>query len=235
MEQLQTLETYIINSKRSVTFISIYVFGGTLLTIISTIKFHSLPLSLISLFIFWICPFIFQKQFRSLFTRKATVQFCEKLFSIEIFDRKTGELVSRDENRFEEIKSFKALNSSKDDSSYLKINFKNGSKVAYTFLGQGKTGGETDITKLMVNYVHSYNDSQIEDEKITLIPNLFASRAGSYYLAVLTILLITAILFQATYKPKTIPYTLFAGIVIYLQILAQRKRDLSDLENFKKR
>lgn len=235
MEPLQIVDTHVIDAKKSLIFIIVYVFGGTLLTIISAVKFHSLLLSLILLFIFWLCPFLFKKQFRKFFTRKATVKFSSDYFSVEIFNRKTEELEHTDNNRFGEIESFKAINSTKDDSSFLKINFKNGNKAAYTFLGQGKRDSKTDITNLVVNYIHSYNSAQSESKKITLAPNLFASKAGTFYIAGLTVLLIIALSLQLIYKPKTIPFTLFAGIFLYIQIIAQRKRDVRDLEDFNKK
>jgi hypothetical protein len=235
MRPLQIVDTHVIDAKKSLIFIIVYVFGGTLLTIISAVKFHSLLLSLILLFIFWACPFLFQKQFRKYFTRKATVKFCSDYFSVEIFNRKTEKLEHTGNNRFGEIKSFKVINSTKDDSSFLKINFKNGNKAAYTFLGQGKNDSNTDITNLVVNYIHSYNGAQSETEKITLAPNLFASKVGTFYIAGLTILLIVALSLQLIYKPKTIPFTLFAGIFLYVQIIAQRKRDVKDFEDFNKK
>jgi hypothetical protein len=236
MEESQTIYTSIINAKRFFISMLLVIGIGTCLTIIIAIKLHSIIVIPIGIFIFWICPtLLFQKKFRNSFTRKATVKFSSDYFSVEIFNRKTEELEHTDNNRLSEIKSFKAINSTKDDSSFLKINFKNGNKAAYTFLGQGKNDSNTDITNLVVNYIHSYNSTQSESEKITLAPNLFASKAGTFYIAGLTILLIIALSLQLIYKPKTIPFTLFAGIFLYIQIIAQRKRDVRDLEDFNKK
>lgn len=233
MEESQTIYTSIVNAKRFFISMLLVVGIGTCLTIILAIKLHSIIVIPVGIFIFWICPTVlFQKKFRKFFTRKATVKFDPDYFSVEIFNRKTEELETTDNNDFSEIKSFKIINSAKDDSSFLKINFKNGNNVAYTFLGQGKVGSRTDITELVVNYIHSYNNAQNGKGKIILAPNLFTSKAGTFYIAAITILLIIALSLQLIYKPKTIPYTLLAGIFLYIQIIAQRKRDVRDLENF---
>jgi hypothetical protein len=235
MEETNTINTSVLSAKGFFIAMLLVIGIGTCLTIVISIKLHNIILIPVGIFIFWICPtLLFQKKFRNYFTRKATVKFSPEYFSVEIFNRKTNELETIDNNNFSEIKSFKAINSAKDDSSFLKINFKNENKVSYTFLGQGKADRTTDITKLFVNYIHSFNNIQTGSEKITLAPNLFASKAGTFYIAALTILLIIALSLQIIYKPKTIPFTLFAGIFLYIQIIAQRKRDVRDLEDFNK-
>jgi hypothetical protein len=153
MEEVQTIYTSIIKAKRFFIFMLIGISAGTFLTIIVAMRLNSVIIIPIGIFIFWICPtLLFQKNLRKFFTKKATIKFSKEYFSVEIFNRKTEESEYIANNNFSEIISFRAINSTKDDSSFLKINFKNGNKIAYTFLEQHKIGSTTDVTELLINY-----------------------------------------------------------------------------------
>ena len=237
MEQPQKIDTRIINAKSFFIFMLICMGTGTFLTMLIAMTFRHFAIIIIGIFIFSICPtLIFQKKLRKLFTRRAEVIFCKGSFTVKFYNRKTDELERKDENIFDEIKSFKAINSTKDDSSFLKLVFKNEKSVVYTFLEQQSDGDKmTNIIELVNIRIRAFNAEESESFKIALSPNLFASKAGTYYIAVLTALLTIVFTLQIVYKPKTIPITLFAGAFLYLQIIAQRKRDVTDLENFNKK
>jgi uncharacterized membrane protein len=68
---------------------------------------------------------------------------------------------------------------------------------------------------------------------ITLTPNLFASKAGQYYIIGLTVLMIVAIIIQLIYNPKTILFSLLIGVFFYLRIIGQRKKDIEQYEKMK--
>lgn len=234
MEESKTIYTSVINIKHFFVSMLLVVSIGTALTILIAMRFHSEIVIPIGILIFWLGPALFfQNQLRKPFTKKATLNFRNDCISVGIFNKKNGELEQSNKIRFDEIKSFKAMNSTKDDSSFLKINFKNGSKLSYTFLQQSKENTKSSITSLVAEYIHLYN-IQNENKTIILAPSFFASKVGTYCIAGLTIILIAAVLLQTIYKPKTIPFTLFAGAILYLQIITQRKRDIRDMENFNK-
>jgi hypothetical protein len=54
------------------------------------------------------------------------------------------------------------------------------------------------------------------------------------YIAILTFMLIGLVIYQIIYIPKSIPISIFASLVLTLQIISQRKRDLKDLNDFKR-
>jgi 1,4-dihydroxy-2-naphthoate octaprenyltransferase len=80
---------------------------------------------------------------------------------------------------------------------------------------------------MVFKYINNYNDAlDNKNDKIVLIPNLFATKAGRNLILGLSILLFICLVVQIIYVPKSIPALLFTGISFYLIILAQRKKDI---------
>ena len=181
----------------------------------------------IEIFIFWICPLLFQNQFRKSFIKNANFCFSDEVLNIEILDRETDELERVDKIHYCDVECFRAIDSSKDDSSFLKIIFKNGDYFAYTILGQRKLKTTINITDMVFRYFDSYNDLQEDkDYRITILPNLFATKLGHNLIIWLSILLLVALIFQIIYLPKSIPASLLIGLSFYFIILGQRKKDI---------
>ena len=134
---------------------------------------------------------LFIKQWRKMFSQKAIVEFNEDFFSVVLCNRK---IEKKNEYKFSDIISYKTTDSAKDDSSFLKLNFINGSKVYYTFLEQDIDEKQC-ITWNVCKYIQSYNDTRNDtDRKIILTPNLFATKTGRNYIIGLSILLFTTII-----------------------------------------
>jgi len=230
MNKMDPIDTVIINSQKYALFILLYLILGTALTMYLYWMSREISILFVGFAIFWVCPGVFQKFFRQKFTRKVIIVFSGDSFSIGHLSKETDEIEKKDENRYEEIKSFRALNSSKDDSSFLRVNFRNWNTAKYSFLGQGEGVGQVDITEKVFDGVISYNASHNEADRIVLMPNFFATKAGKYSIIILTTLLIAAIVVQIIFKPQTIPFSLFGGFVLYLLIIAQRKKDVEQLK-----
>ena len=233
LESNQTITTSIIKARSFFLFMLVIVLLGTGITLILTwVSRIFIP---IGLFIFWIGPLLlFQKKLRGPFLKKITLNFFASKIEFEIYNFVNNDLEKKFESLFDQIDSFKIINSQKDDSSFLKISFKDKTNIAYTFVGQSNEGKSTDITELFMQYIHQYNRDHSEQEKITLMPSFFGTRAGSVIIFILVSVFICLIIYQIIYIPKSIPLTIFGSIFLLLNIIFQRKRDLRDLNDFNK-
>ncbi len=208
------------------------MFGGVFLTIFAAIKLHHTFIILLGVFIFVVSPFLFQKRFRKGFSENVKVSFYSDYFSIDFREINTDAILKTDVNRFDQIKFFKVYDSMKNDFSSLKLIFSNNTKVSYTFSNQRNDGSCTDINVLVRNYIKAYNSTKPSETKINIIPNLFATTAGLYFIAILVAVMITTLAFEIIYKLKTIPFSLIVFALIYIQFLAMRKIDIRDRNNF---
>jgi len=82
---------------------------------------HLFVIVWIGLAVFWVFPLLFQRYYRKRFTRKAVLSFFDDLFQIEIFDKENNQPEKTEKFNYNEIQSFRVFDSSKDDSSSLKI------------------------------------------------------------------------------------------------------------------
>jgi len=233
MEPSKTVRTTVINARYFASFLVVFIFAGVLLTGFLTLKLRMPYLPFIGVAIVFSAPMVFEKKFRSRFIKNALLEFFPDHFTVELTHPRTGAILRKDENDLNRITSFKALDSVKNDSSFLKLRFADGRSVSYTFLGQGQGDEKDDIIEIVGQYIHAYNERQDELGKITYMPPLFASKGGLYMIWGLTFLLAGAVLVELIYKPKAILYTLLPGICPYLVLVLQRKRDMDRYERMK--
>src|ERR1700760_396908 len=105
------LKTTIINGKSFFLFISAYLILGTLLTMWVAWKLHFFAIVWAGIFIFWVCPFLFQRLFRANFTRSVILSFSENLLIIGVVNKKSNNLEETREIKFSDIQSFRAIDS----------------------------------------------------------------------------------------------------------------------------
>jgi hypothetical protein len=179
--------------------------------------------------ILWLLPFILQNKFRKPFSKRAAIRFDDNGIFIQV-SKFGGDVIEKtDDNLFADISSFRVMDSSKDDSSFLRLIFKDGTSKKYTFLGQGKSDSKQDVSELTFEYVNNYNDKQDAYNKIQFTPNLFATKLGQILITLLTILVIVSLIVQISKKPKTIPFTILTSLAFYFIIIAQRKKDIEQM------
>ena len=233
MEESNEIEAVKLKVAASALFMLFFILLGILLTVLLlSVSFNQIYLFL-GVFISAFFPaFIFKKQLRKNFMNKVVIKCSSGCISIDIYNRKTEELDRTEVIAFNQVKSFRIWISQKDNSCFLKVNFKNGSKISYTFLNDTKKVNNIMVEDALFKTFKNYNDSQNEDSHIYLIPNFFATKVGSFCIAVLTILIILTFIFEAIYKPKAIIFTMLGSGSLYLVIIAQRRQDLKDLDNF---
>ncbi len=229
----QEINTLVINNKNFILFISLYMIVGTLFTSFLAIELKNTIIIWVGIFIFLVLPFIFKNKFRNIFSKKASLLFEESRLTIELFDFKTEDSLIKENIKYSDIKSFRGINSSKDDSAFIKLFLKNGDSVNYTFLNQGKASNETDVIENLFTFINLYNANLKQEEKIVLIPNFFATSRGRGFIIALAILLAIAIALQFLFIPKAIPISLFSGFIFFLIIIAQSKIDNAQIKKLK--
>jgi hypothetical protein len=236
MEESKDLNATIIKSTAYFFFMLLCISTGSLLTILLVFITYNKFYAFIGMFISIFFPgFIFKKQLRKPFINRVDIKCSSETISVEIYNRKTQELEKTDVIELNQVKCFKLWASVKDDACSFKVNFKNGDKISYMFLNDTKNVKKVKVEDVLSKYLKDYNNSQNEDSYISMSPNLFASRLGSFYITMLTLLFVGALIFEAMYKPKAIIFTLLGSGFLYFIIIAQRKQELQDLENFNKK
>ncbi|MDP4211979.1 MAG: hypothetical protein Q8918_08125 [Bacteroidota bacterium] len=236
MQEEKTVHALIINSTGFFLTLLGFLIFGTLVTIICTFRFsfhyhYIVPFG--GLILFWILlPLIFLKRVKKSFSRKVAVRFYEDHISVDIFNGLNGDLEKTDDTYFNTLKAIRIFNSAKDDSSRLSLYFKTSEEKRYAFWEQNAEDGEAGITDLVADRIIAYNANQDEAGRIQYMPGLFASKKGTLYIILLSLLLLVIFALQVISKATAIPFTFFAGIILYLQIIMQRKRDKKDMEKF---
>jgi hypothetical protein len=231
MKQTQ-IEAILINNKKYSIFLVVFFLGGVGLALGLSIALSSFVIGSIGIFAVFISPVIFGKFLKAAFIKNAMLRFDNDHFSVDQINRKTGIVDIHDDFKYEEIASFKAADSAKDDSAFVKLFLNDGRTAYYTFLEQGKAD-DKDVAKVLSDFILAYNETRQQGEKITPVPMLLASKKAKYYIIGLTVLLMAVIIIQLIYHPKSIPISLFSGAILYLLLLAQRKRDLEQFNKMK--
>jgi hypothetical protein len=229
----KAIDTEIItNYKKFIIFVFIFIFGGVTLTGYLFQTTHSLAFLFIGIFAFLVFPFIFKKTFRKRFSQSVSVSFLDNLFSIEFKDSITDDFVRNEIHTFSDIKYFRTWDSSKNDFSTLKLIFKDGSKINYTFSGQKNDGiCETDINWLFRNVVETYNTSRKKEEKIKIIPSFFSTKTALYLGLILTFAMTVVTIYFGIQKPKTLIVSIgFIGI--FFQMVAMREKAIKENNKF---
>lgn len=228
MNEAEILEVKIINVKKYMILVFFYVIGGSLGLFLLALHLRIPSLMLIGLFAFIILPVVFLKTFRKAFVRNSVISFHDASFSIQLFNRKTEGKEEEHEYHYLDIKSYMTTEQVRDHSSSLKLYLKNGSKVEYTFVEQ-RYNNESDVIYKFAKQVKIYNAHNSGQSEIKYHPNLFATTIGGYLIAILGVCWIGLILFFVIYKHKALAPTTIGGILLFVQILFQRKRDLDKI------
>ena len=226
------INTLLINRVKYSIFLCIYLGGLILASVLISIDLRTIVPFYFCAGLPIIILLILEKKVRNYFTKKASILLFDDKLTIKLFDRKTDELYNAQEFEFCEINSFRAQDSSKDDSFVLNINLVNGKKFSYIFLGQGMGKGEINFTDVLFNSINNYNRKQ-EQHKINLIPNFFASKTGRVSIFFLSFLLIVSIIIQIMYKPQTLLLSIIPGASLFLIILIQSRKDKQMMRRLK--
>jgi hypothetical protein len=235
MKQPFTIELPILRSQKLLLFgliFFIFSIAGILSTVLICRLFHfSVVLIVASVLLFFVLPLIFADKKIKQLTRKGVVKLSENSIAIDVYDRKTLLLKEQSLYPYSGIKAYQLIESEYKDFSSIKLILKNGRKVKYLFFKQ--LNDESNIIKNVWEFFQDYNKERSENERITLLPNFYNTKAGNYTIIGLGVLIVISIALQVVYKPQTIPFSLITGIALYLKIKAQQKSGKELYERFK--
>lgn len=237
MPQPAEIETYLLKTEKLFLFaFGLFLFvltglGFTILLSNGSKEGFSLITIVIGVILFFIFPFVFVNKKITLFTKKAMIKLTDDFLKIDILNRKTYNLEEQHEYHYCNIKSFQMAESAYNNSSYIKLILSDGAKVKYSFFEQ--TDNEENVLKNIRIFFASYNEGKSINEKITIQPSFYATKAGRYSIVGLSVLMGITILLQVIYKPQTIPFSLLFGILLYSRIKTQQKGDIELYEKFK--
>lgn len=204
------------------------VFSGIslLLLFVSNYFLKNIFLSLLFL-ILSIAPLFFINVLIKKFTSKVVFDFREKIFSISIINS-SGKDEKCKEYYLDEILSFSIQHPNWRFSS-IKLKFKNGKSVEYSFLQQKLANGQVtiEILKRFYSLIKNYNRSEYTINKILFKPSFFASQKGLFCIGGLCILFFIAVGLHILYQVKSLPFTLFFGFSLIMQLILKRKSDIN--------
>jgi hypothetical protein len=176
-------------------------------------------------------PFLFQKAYKRLFTRRVELEFDKQNFLIKEYTIKNDDLVKELTIAWADIQSYKCSFSS-SNMVYLVIYLKDGSSKSFSFKdekSQEQAINEKSVFSIFNYYVSQYNSDKQPEDEITLKPGFLTTKSGSIVLYTLAILAVVGIVIHFVLAPKTFMLS-FMSFFIIMGLLVKRKTD-KDLYN----
>lgn len=180
-------------------------------------------------------PFLFQRRFKQLFTRKIFVEFDSQVFLVKEFALKKEILVKELTLQWSNIKSYK-FNFSATGTTYLVIYLRDGSSMKFSFKGemnQLQSINERSIFSIFYYFIKQYNLDKEPGEEIYFEPAFLTTKAGEIVIYILIILAILAIVIHIILRPGTSMFS-FMSIFIILGLVAKRHADKKLFEKINK-
>ena len=166
-----------------------------------------------------VLPFLFIEIVIRKFRRDVVIDLKDYSFSITI--NKGGETNGYNiEIPLNEIKTYTIEFPNKNFTS-IKFNFKGKKSLEYSFFRKKQKDEDIPTEKLIENFhlmLQSYNKSQSGTE-IILKPSFFATQFGLICIISLSCLFIIAICLHFLYHLKSLPITLFFGLMLIIQLI----------------
>ena len=157
MEPTKEIETVAINSKKYVTFIWPFLFGGTALAMFVAVKTHSSAFTYTLMAFFWGGPLLLGRTIRSFYTKKAVLQFYTDKFIIQLINEDTDALESTSEYAFADIVNYRSSSSARNNSFYFSMLLKDGQKVKYSFWPPEYEDYHTGTMAMLDGAMRDYN------------------------------------------------------------------------------
>jgi len=174
-----------------------------------------------------ITQFFFIKRMMEYFTRAVLVRLCEDDISFSIRNLKDDGEEHFKQYPLHDISSYKIqFPTSRFLSLIIKLN--SGRSQEFTFQKQNLSPAQSDTDNL-IETIHQY----FVKHNVDFAPSFFASKKGLYVIISFVFLLCIPIAI-AINLDKNLPATIFATIVILLQLILRRVSDLNFYKKWKK-
>jgi len=212
---------------------ALYAFPIYILLIVilylTTMPLHMPMVGVVGWILISTVPFLYQKRFKLIFTRKIELTFNNQSLVIQEYALKSGSWLKEVMMTWAEMESFKCSFSS--GVTYLTIGLRDGSKHNFSF-EEEKTEEQTEeeiinekgVFSIFYYYVCQYNSTQQPNDAIIVKPGFLVTMPGAILLYGLTVLAIAAIIIHAAMAPKTFGLS-FMSFFIIIGLVAKRKTD----------
>lgn len=196
-------------------------------TVLILLVFKGMPVPGI---IAWIAlstiPFLFQKIFKLLFTRKLVLEFDDTGCLIKEYAVKDESFIKQSIVNWAEIKAYK-VNFSESKTTHIVLYLKNGAKKRFSFSdekGQEETTATKSAFSLFFYYIYHYNQGSANNEQIVIRPGFLTTKVGENILYAVIATGIAAIILHIIMAPKTVMFS-FISLPILLGLFVKRKKD----------
>ncbi len=192
-------------------------------------KFQQPGIGMILVLAFILIPFVFNKSIKKYFSKTIKISFKNEGIVIEIFDFETDNLEKSTCFNYSEIRHC-TLNAKQDNYSIMTLILRNKKNVTYTFYDEED---RMNTSEVFYKKLLAHSSKQQDEKKITLKPNILATKRGASWLKGAVLIMVVLIIVQIIYSPKTIPYSLLITILLLLRLFLRRKEelDLMDLHS----
>ena len=171
-------------------------------------------------------PFLFQKQFKRIFTNRLVLDFSVEYLSIGEYALQSGVLRMESKILWAEIRAYK-FSVSSSGTTYLDIYLRNGPTRRLSFKenkDQKAVLYQKSAFSIFYYFVSAYNSQNASQQQIQVEPGFFTTRSGEYVLYSLVILCVIAVTLHLIISPRTSMFS-FVGVFITLGLLAKRRSD----------
>ena len=223
-KQIDTLLMPIFKYFLMLFYVLVTCFSIAAVFIFMGLKYHK-PLLIILGPLLSMAPIILISLKKNLVAKKAIILFSEDSIEITMPDTLNERFI------YSDIKYFSVSKYASDNSSTIKFILRNGIKKRYIFFRQ--LDNDENILNSVLLYFSSYNIGKIQEEKIQVLPSFYGTKQGRLFVAATGILILFFIIVQVIYTPKTIPISLIAVLVGYLQAKGIQMNDREILRKFR--
>lgn len=229
MNKEDRISAYILNNQKGFLIFTLF-FSLGVPAVLGWIFYitGSISFLIIGSFLFLVTYLVFEKKFRKPFSYKA--QIILDRYSISIVSFNSEEVMNAD---FNDIKQFRTITYTQNDFTQLHLVLGNNKKMKFVFWGQENV--EDNLSNRIINLfrdlVLEYNRGRNPNEKISVLPDFWATKKSLYLLWSIVIILSSIVI----YFSFDIPLVLFSFLLIaliYIGFDAQRKIALEDKELF---
>ncbi len=173
-------------------------------------------------------PFLFQKRFKYIFTRRLELEFDDQAFSIKEYKITDNTFIKEITINWADVKSYKCYFST-SDVTYLVIYLRNGSSKSFSFKdekSQEQAISEKSVFSILYYFIKQYNLGKQPEEEISFKPAFLTTRLGAFVLSSVIILAIAGIIIHIILQPKNSMFS-FVSLFIILGLVLKRKTDIA--------
>jgi hypothetical protein len=219
------MHSYIIYRKelflKGIVFIVVVASLGAM----STLLLKSRIVSLIVLVVL-VSPIFLIRLLISKFKREIDIEFGLGRF-VSIVKLPNGEGESKIEVDLNSVDTY-SVQFPNEKFNSIKFNLRDGSNIEYSFFRSEQRESDSDAEAIVDSFhalVENYNNT-FGETRVRFKPSFYATKIGLICIALLSLSLIAIILITSYFKANALPFSLFFGFILILQLILKRNKEL---------